>query len=76
MNNINRSLVKSQAKQIIKDKIFALFVLSAIVIFLTQGLTIGVNVYSDSDDIENLFGPKNSNGYSDNSCLLYTSRCV
>lgn len=67
MNNINRSLVKSQAKQIIKDKIFALFVLSAIVIFLTQGLTIGVNVYSDSDDIENLFGPKNSNGYSDNS---------
>ena len=67
MNNNNRSLVKSQAKQIIKDKIFALFVLSAIVIFLTQGLTIGVNVYSDSDDIENLFGPKNSNGYSDNS---------
>ena len=67
MNNINRSLVKSQAKQIIKDKIFALFVLSAIVIFLTQGLTIGVNVYSVSDDIENLFGPKNSNGYSDNS---------
>ena len=67
MNNVNRSLVKSQAKQIIKDKIFALFVLSAIVIFLTQGLTIGVNVYSDSDDIENLFGPKNSNGYSDNS---------
>lgn len=67
MNNINRSLVKSQAKQIIKDKIFALFVLSAIVIFLTQGLTIGVNIYTDSDDIENLFGPKNSNGYSDNS---------
>lgn len=67
MNNINRSLVKSQAKQIIKDKIFALFVLSAIVLFLTQGLTIGVNVYTDSDDIENLFGPKNSNGYSDNS---------
>ena len=67
MNIINISLVKSQAKQIIKDKIFALFVLSAIVIFLTQGLTIGVNVYSDSDDIENLFGPKNSNGYSDNS---------
>lgn len=67
MNNINRSLVKLQAKQIIKDKIFALFVLSAIVIFLTQGLTIGVNVYTDSDDIENLFGPKNSNGYSDNS---------
>ena len=67
MNNINRSLVKSQAKQIIKDKIFALFVLSAIVLFLTQGLTIGVNIYTDSDDIENLFGPKNSNGYSDNS---------
>lgn len=67
MNNINRSLVKSQAKQIIKDKIFALFVLSVIVLFLTQGLTIGVNVYTGSDDIENLFGPKNSNGYSDNS---------
>ena len=26
MNKINRSLVKSQAKQIIKEKIFALFV--------------------------------------------------
>lgn len=37
MNNINRSLVKSQAKQIIKDKIFALFVLSAIVIFFNPG---------------------------------------
>ena len=37
MNKINRSLVKSQAKQIIKEKIFALFVLSAIVLFLVNG---------------------------------------
>ena len=45
MNKINRSLVKSQAKQIIKEKIFALFVLSAIVLFLVNGLTVGISAY-------------------------------
>ena len=36
MNKINRSLVKSQAKKKKKKKIFALFVLSAIVLFLVS----------------------------------------
>lgn len=67
MNKINRSLVKSQAKQIIKEKVFALFVLSAIVLFLVNGLTAGVYAYGSKDDIENLFGPNNSNSYSDNN---------
>ena len=48
MNKINRSLVKSQAKQIIKEKIFALFVLSAIVLFLVNGLTVGISAYTVS----------------------------
>ncbi len=65
MNKINRSLVKSQAKQIIKEKVFALFVLSAIVLFLVNGLTAGISAYNSKDDLEDLFGPNNS--YSDNN---------
>ena len=65
MNKINRSLVKSQAKQIIKEKIFALFVLSAIVLFLVNGLTVGISAYNSRDNLEDIFGP--SNGSSDNS---------
>ena len=65
MNKINRSLVKSQAKQIIKGKVFALFVLSALVLFLVNGLTAGISAYDSKDDLENLFGPSNS--YSDNN---------
>ena len=65
MNKINRSLVKSQAKQIIKEKIFALFVLSAIVLFLVNGLTVGISAYNSRDNLEDIFGP--SNGSSDNN---------
>ena len=65
MNKINRSLVKSQAKQIIKEKIFALFVLSAIVLFLVNGLTVGISAYNSRGNLEDIFGP--SNGSSDNS---------
>lgn len=65
MNKINRSLVKSQAKQIIKEKIFALFVLSAIVLFLVNGFTVGISAYNSRDDFEDLFGPRS--GSSDNS---------
>ena len=65
MNKINRSLAKSQAKQIIKEKIFALFVLSAIVLFLVNGLTVGISAYNSRDNLEDIFGP--SNGSSDNS---------
>lgn len=52
MNKINRSLVKSQAKQIIKEKIFALFVLSAIVLFLVNGLTVGISAYNSRDNLK------------------------
>lgn len=52
MNKINRSLVKSQAKQIIKEKIFALFVLSAIVLFLVNGLTVGISAYNSRNNLE------------------------
>lgn len=61
MNKIDRSLVKSQAKQIIKNKVFVLFLISAIVLILVNGLSIGVNTYYSSDE---LFGP--SNNYSNN----------
>ena len=65
MNKINRSLVKSQAKQIIKEKIFALFVLSAIVLFLVNGLTVGISAYNSRDNLKTFSVP--SNGSSDNS---------
>lgn len=43
MNNINRPLVKSQARQLIKGKFFYLFIISMIVAFLT-GSSLYVNV--------------------------------
>lgn len=67
MNHIDRSLVKSQAKQIIKNKVFMLFLVSAIVLILTNGLSIGINTYYESDNLGNLFGPNNNNSYSDNN---------
>ena len=63
MNNINRSLVKSQAKQIIKNKVFMLFLISAIVLILVDGISIGINSYYSTDEF---FGPSNDNSYSDN----------
>lgn len=63
MNNIDRSLVKSQAKQIIKNKVFVLFLISAIVLILVNGITTGVTLYSSSDE---LFGPSGDNSYSNN----------
>lgn len=43
MNNINRPLVKSQARELIKGKFFYLFIISMIVAFLT-GSSLYVNV--------------------------------
>ena len=63
MNNIDRSLVKSQAKQIIKNKVFVLFLISAIVLILVNGISAGVTLYTSSDD---LFGPSGDSSYSDN----------
>lgn len=59
MNNINRVLVKSQAKKIIKDKIFILFIVSAVALILTNG----VSVYTSVEDSYNKI--KNGSDYSD-----------
>ncbi len=52
MNKINRSLVKSQARQIIKGKVFYLFLITFIVSILTGGIT---SVFNVSDSFDNLF---------------------
>ena len=39
--------------------------LSAIVLFLVNGLTVGISAYNSRDNLEDIFGP--SNGSSDNS---------
>lgn len=52
MNKINRSLVKSQARQIIKGKVFYLFLITFIVTILTGGIT---SVFNVSDSFDNLF---------------------
>jgi len=46
MNNINRPLVKSQAKELIRDKVFSLFIISLIVSVLTS-ISLSFNVVSD-----------------------------
>ena len=51
MNKINRSLVKSQARQIIKGKVFYLFLITFIVTLLTGGIT---SVFNVSDSFNNL----------------------
>lgn len=58
MNKINRSLVKTQAKQIIKNKVFYLFLISFIVAILTSsGYSYNLNV--------NLRGLNNPDYYGD-----------
>lgn len=57
MNNINRVLVKSQAKAIIREKVFALFVISMIAAVLTNGIYVWLNVTNTYNDYKN-------NGYS------------
>ncbi|MCH5321764.1 MAG: DUF975 family protein, partial [Eubacterium sp.] len=66
MNDINRSLVKSQAQQIIKGKVFYLFLITLVVTILTGGLTSVYNFGSNlSDEIINSYGSGSSydNGY-------------
>lgn len=52
MNKINRSLVKSQARQIIKGKVFYLFLITFIVTILTGGVT---SVFNVSNNYDNLY---------------------
>lgn len=64
MNNINRPLVKSQARQIIKGKVFLLFVIYFIVAVLTGGITTTVNFATTFNDAEELFEYNYGNGNS------------
>lgn len=64
MNNINRPLVKSQARQIIKDKVFLLFVIYFIVAVLTGGITTTFNFATTFNDAEELFEYNYDNGNS------------
>lgn len=61
MNNINRVLVKSQAKKIISEKIFVLFIVSAVALMLTNGLSVFMEIKDNYNDI------KNRDFYSDNN---------
>lgn len=51
MNNINRALVKSQAREIIKGKVFLLFIISMIVSLLTSG---GMRINLDTDGFDEI----------------------
>ncbi|MGN1123417.1 MAG: DUF975 family protein [Eubacterium sp.] len=53
MNNINRVLVKSQAKQLIREKVFILFVISFVAVFLTNGISFSLNYDDVFDSFEN-----------------------
>ena len=63
MNNINRVLVKQQAKQLIKDKVFILFVISAVALMLTTGLGASTNIYLDNNSLSDLFQNKAEDNY-------------
>lgn len=65
MNNINRVLVKSQAKAIIRDKVFILFIISAVVLILTNGISVSMNIKNSYDKYQN----KNNYDYNDYSDL-------
>lgn len=62
MNKINRPLVKSQARQIIKGKVFLLFIISFLVSVLAGGATY---VYNFSSNYDNLMDDYNH--YSDDN---------
>lgn len=63
MNNINRVLVKQQAKQLIKDKVFILFVISAVALMLTTGLGASTNIILDNNSLSDLFQNKAEDNY-------------
>lgn len=52
MSNINRVLVKSQAKQLIKGKVFIIFLISFIAIFLTNGFSLSTSIEKSIDNFE------------------------
>lgn len=69
MNNINRSLVKTQAQKIIKGKMFYLFIITIVVTVLTGGVT---SVYNFGSSFkEGLINGYNSGSSYDNSYGYY-----
>lgn len=69
MNKINRALVKAQAKQFIKGKVFYLFLISFIVSLLTGTVSTvieSVTNYDDFDDLNSYYSDDNYDyGYFD-----------
>ncbi|MGN1328198.1 MAG: DUF975 family protein [Eubacterium sp.] len=65
MNNINRVLVKSQAKKLIRDRVFVLFIVSAIALVLTNGFSVYTGVKDGYDSVKN----GNNYSYNDDSSL-------
>lgn len=65
MNNINRVLVKSQAKQLIRDRVFILFIVSAVALILTNGLSISTGIADGYNTAKN----GNDYSYSDGNDL-------
>lgn len=65
MNNLNRPLIKQQAKALVKPELFKLFLISLIVMLLTGsgGLNISRNI--DFNDHDYNFYDKGSNDYYD-----------
>lgn len=64
MDKINRTIVKEQAKTIIKGKVFSLFLITVIVSILT-GANFGFTSNSDSNDVELFRDNDGGNDYSD-----------
>jgi len=60
--NLDRALIKSQAKQLIKGNVFKFFVIIFVVTLLTSGGTIYSSVTSGVNQLSNTF----SDGYNDN----------
>lgn len=65
MNNINRVLVKSQAKKLIRDRVFVLFIVSAVALMLTNGFSVYMGIRDSYNDIKS----RNNYSYDDGNSL-------
>lgn len=64
--NIDRALVKSQAKQIIKGNVLRLFLINLVVYILISGFSIVININSINDFNDEYYNSNdNGSGYSD-----------
>lgn len=70
---LDRKLIKSQARQLISGKVFPLFIVTLVVLLLTQGPTLwtniseGINQYNDSNYAYNDDNYGGFNGFGDDS---------